>query len=92
MIKCFIVQHIGNKTPEGKFQINKHYVARISSNDVNMFAVLDDNKNWIPFKWYYRNNVYGNDFCELYFDIIFEFFVKNHKELNEYIPTTKFYI
>lgn len=92
MIKCFIVQHIGNKTPEGKFQANKHYVARISSNGVNMFSVLDDSKNWIPFKWYSRNNVLGNDFCELYFDIIFEFFVKNHKELNEYIPTTKFYI
>lgn len=91
MIKCFIVKHVGNETPQGKFQDNKFYVARLSSNNVNTFAVLDDNKNWIPFKWYYLNNVYGNDFCELYFDIWDVFFVKDKKELNEYIPTTKFY-
>ena len=91
MIKCFIVQHIGNKTPDGEFRENKFYIAKLSSNKPNTFAVLDDNKNWIPFKWYYLNNIYGNDFCELYFDIWDVFLVENKKELNKYVPTTKFY-
>ena len=51
----------------------------------------NDNKNWVPFKWYYLNNIYGNDFCELYFDIWDIFLVENKKELNKYVPTTKFY-
>ena len=90
MIKCFIVKHVGNETPEGKFRENRFYIAKIA-NKPNTFAVLDDNKNWIPFKWYYLDNVYGNDFCELYFDIWDIFLIENKKELNKYVPTTKFY-
>ena len=91
MIKCFIVKNVGNKSPEGKFKKDHFYIAKLSSNSPNTFAVLDDNKNWVPFKWYYLNNVYGNDFCELYFDIWDEFLIENKKELNEYVYTTKFY-
>ena len=91
MIKCFIVKNVGNKSPEGKFKKDHFYIAKLSSNNPNTFAVLDDNKNWVPFKWYYLNNAYGNDFCELYFDIWDEFLIENKKELNEYAYTTKFY-
>lgn len=91
MIKCFIVKNVDNITPEGKFKINSFYIAKISCNKPNTFAVLDNDENWIPFKWYYLDNAHENEFCELYFDIWDEFLIENKKELNKYVPTTKFY-
>ena len=53
-------------------------------------AVLDDNQNWIPFKYYTRTGKYEN-YYGLYFDLWDTFYNKNKKDLNEYVLTTKFY-
>ena len=58
-------------------------------------AVLSVNKELLSVYWLigktieeqkkivdYLNNIYGNDFCELYFDIWDEFLIENKKELN----------
>jgi O-glycosyl hydrolase len=90
MIKCFIVKNVGNKSPEGKFKKDHFYIAKISSNNPNTFAVLDDNKNWVSFKYFTRTHNYENHYI-LYFDIWDEFLIENKKELNEYVSTTKFY-
>ena len=88
MIKCFIVKNINSSTPERKFEENRFYIAKISSNGINTVSVLDKNKTWVPFKWRGMMNI---NYMEKYFDIWDEFLVENKKELNEYVPTTKFY-
>lgn len=88
MIKCFIVQNIDMNTPDGKFNENKFYIAKISSNGVNMISVLDMNQTWVPFKW---RGMTQPEYFEKYFDIWDMFLIENKKELNEYIPTTEFY-
>lgn len=90
MIKCFVVKNIDNITNEGDFNVNSFYIAKISSNKPNTFAVLDNDKNWISFKYFTRTCNYNNHYI-LYFDIWDEFLIENKKELNKYIPTTKFY-
>lgn len=90
MIKCFIVKNINNETVEGKFEVNSFYIAKVSNNKPNSFAVLDDNKNWISFKYFTRTNNYENHHI-MYFDIWDTFLIENKKELNNYVPTTKFY-
>lgn len=90
MIKCFIVKNIDNTTPEGKFKENSFYIAKIASNRPNSFAVLDDNKNWVRFKYFTRTCNYENHYI-MHFDIWYEFLAYNKKELNKYILTTKFY-
>ena len=88
MIKCFIVQNINSDTTNGKFEENKFYIAKISSNGINMVSVLDMNKTWVPFKW---RGMLNHDYMENYFDIWDVFLIENKKELNKYVPTTKFY-
>lgn len=88
MIKCFIVQNINSDTNNGKFEENKFYIAKISSNGINMVSVLDKNKTWVPFKW---RGMMDPNYMERYFDIWDEFLIENKKELNKYVPTTKFY-
>ena len=90
MIKCFIVQNIDNETPEGKFKENSFYIAKVANNKPNSFAVLDDKQNWVSFKYFTRTHNYENHYI-LYFDIWDEFLIENKKELNKYVPTTKFY-
>lgn len=89
MIKCFICQCV-QKPEEGNFEFNRFYIAKVSNNNVNTLAVLDNNQNWVPFKYYTRNGNYDN-YHGFYFDLWDSFLVNNKKELNEYIPTTKFY-
>lgn len=89
MIKCFICQCV-QEPEKGKFEFNRFYIAKISNNDVNTFAVLDNNQNWVPFKYYTRNGNYDN-YYGFYFDLWDNFLVENKKELNKYVPTTKFY-
>ena len=88
MIKCYIVQNIEVPCGLGIFNENGFYVAKISNNNINTIAVLDDKGNWTPFKW--KGSLQSDAFVR-YFDVWNVFFVKNKKELNEYIPTTKFY-
>jgi hypothetical protein len=88
MIKCFIVININDETPEGKFKENKFYIAKISSNNVNTISVMDINKSWVPFKWV---GVKDYNYFENYFNIWDSFLIENKKELNKYIPSTKFY-
>ena len=90
MIKCFIVKNIDNDTPNGLFEENKFYIAKVSSNKPNTFAVLDNNHTWISFKYFTRTLNYENHHI-MYFDIYDEFLIENKRELNEYISTTKFY-
>lgn len=89
MIKCFICQCV-QEPKKGKFEFNRFYIAKISNNDINTFAVLDNNQNWVPFKYYTRNRNYDN-YYGFYFDLWDVFLVENKKELNKYVPTTKFY-
>lgn len=89
MIKCFICQCV-QEPEKGKFEFNRFYIAKISNNDINTFAVLDNNQNWVPFRYYTRNSNYDN-YYGFYFDTWDVFLVENKKELNKYIPTTKFY-
>ena len=89
MIKCFICQCV-QEPEKGKFEFNGFYIAKVSNNDINTIAFLDNNQNWIPFKYYTRTGDYEN-YHGLYFDLWDTFYVNNKKELNEYIPTTKFY-
>jgi hypothetical protein len=89
MIKCFIVQNINSDTDDGEFKENKFYVAKISCNSVNNISVLDIKGNWVPFKW--RGSLKYTDAFVKYFDIWDVFLIENKKELNKYVPTTKFY-
>lgn len=88
MIKCYIVKNIKAPCSSGIFNENRFYVAKISNNNKNTIAVLDDKGNWTPFKW--RGLIQSDAFVR-YFDVWSLFFVNNKKELNEYILTTKFY-
>lgn len=90
MIKCFIVENLDSETPRGKFN-KSYYVAKISNNQPNTIAILDDNRNWVPFKWYTRNSELGVEHCRLYFYILDNFLIENKKELNKYINTTNLY-
>lgn len=89
MIKCFICQCV-QQPEKGKFRFNGFYIAKVSNNNINTLAVLDDNQNWIPFKYYTRTGKYEN-YYGLYFDLWDTFYNKNKKDLNEYVLTTKFY-
>jgi hypothetical protein len=40
MIKCYIVQNVDNP-PLGVFKPDKFYIAKISNNNINTFAILD---------------------------------------------------
>jgi hypothetical protein len=90
MIKCYIVKNIESNVVEGIFKKDHFYIAKVSSNNPNTFAVLDDNKNWVSFKYFTRTHNYENHYI-LYFDIWDEFLIENKKELKEYVSTTKFY-
>lgn len=90
MIKCYILQSTTNETPEGSFNENKFYIAKVSANKPNSLTVLDNKQNWVHFKYFTRTQDYRQHHL-LYFVVIDTFFVKDKKELNEYIPTTKFY-
>ena len=50
MIKCFIVENLDSETPKGVFTRMSYYVAKITNNQPNTLAILDENQNWIPFK------------------------------------------
>lgn len=89
MIKCFIVESLDSNTPRGKFD-KSFYVAKISNNNPNTIAILDDNRNWIPFKWYTRRSKLGEDHYSMYFYILDNFLIKNKKELNSYIANINF--
>ena len=89
MIKCFICQCV-QQPEKGKFRFNGFYIAKVSNNNINTLAVLDDNQNWVPFKYYTRTGKYEN-YYGLYFDLWDTFYNKNKKDLNEYVLTTKFY-
>lgn len=90
MIKCFICQCV-QEPEKGEFEFNRFYVAKISNNDVNTLAVLDNNQNWIPFRYYELQGRIDLNKYDFYFDLWDTFLVNNKKELNEYVPTTKFY-
>lgn len=90
MIKCFIAHKL-LEPPFGNFE--KHgnfYIAKVSNNNPNTLAILDADNNWVPFSYIEK---YILDFTnyDYYFALSEPFYVKNKKELNEYIPTTKFY-
>ena len=88
MIKCYIVQNVDNP-PLGVFKPDKFYIAKISNNNINTFAILDEKQNWVPFNC--RGIAEGLFVYKLYFSIFEGFYVKNKKELNEYIESTKLY-
>jgi len=88
MIKCYIVKNIESNVVEGVFKENKFYIAKISSNGVNMISVMDNKQNWVPFKW---RGMYDPKYFNKYFEIWDAFLIENKKELNEYIISTKFY-
>lgn len=91
MIKCFVVENLDNKTPEGKFVKYSFYLAKISNNQPNTLAVLDENLNWVPFKWYSTTSELGVDHCRIYFYAWDNFIIKNKKELNEYVRNSNMY-
>ena len=88
MIKCFIVQNVMEPKGRGVFKKNKFYIARIPDK-INTISVLDMKGNWVPFKW--RRGPLSLEKFDVYFDIWDEFLIENKKELNLYVPTTKFY-
>ena len=87
MIKCYIVRNV-NKVPFGNFNINDLYIAKISNNNHNTYAVLDDDNNWIPFSCYSQQGleIYSDYFIEIY-----NFHVKNKKELNNNVQSSCLY-
>ena len=90
MIKCFIVENLDNETPRGNFNKNSYYIAKLT-NKPNTFSVLDEDQNWIPFKWYSKTSELSINHCRLYFYILENFIIENKKELNKYITDTEFY-
>ena len=89
MLKCFIVQNIDDNTPIGVFNKGEFYIAKISNNDTNTFAILDENENWVPFNRYSIEN--SNLFYSNYFNEKHEHYFRNKKELNDYIDITQLY-
>lgn len=89
MLKCFIVQNIDDNTPTGVFNKGEFYIAKISNNDANTFAVLDENENWVPFNRYSIEN--SNLLYSDYFNEKYEHYFRNKKELNDYIDITQLY-
>lgn len=91
MIKCFVAVNLDSETPRGKFNNMTYYLAKLSNNQPNTIAILDDNQNWVPFKWYSTTSELGDDHYRMYFYLIDNFLIENKKELNNYIINTKFY-
>lgn len=89
MIKCFIVQNTTVPEDRGKFKENRFYIAKISCNSINTISVLDNQGTWVPFRW--RRGRLTLENFDLYFDVWDEFLIENKKELNKYVPLTKFY-
>lgn len=90
MIKCFIVENLDSKTPEGVFKRKSLYIAKVT-NKPNTFAVLDENQNWIDFKWYETEPELSENHCRLYFYILENFLIENNREMKRYIQTTNLY-
>ena len=107
MIQCFKVickdkkQYFDCETQRikthGNFITEWVYIAKISCNDSNIFAVLDNDGNWVPFRSYstwgcYIDGVLVNDEYSFkhYFDIQEFFLIKNKKELNKLILSNTF--
>ena len=91
MIKCFIAYKM-IEPPFGKFEkSNSFYIAKITNNNPNTLAILDVNNNWVPFSYIEKGIIDFTNY-QYYFALGEPFYVKNKKELNEYIPTTKFYV
>ena len=92
MIKCFVVENLDSHTPKGKFIRNAFYLAKITNNQPNTLAVLDEDMNWIPFEWYSKRN-YGLSYnhCRLYFYAWDNFIINNKKELNKYVKNSNMY-
>jgi hypothetical protein len=91
MTKCFIVENLDSETPKGVFTRMSYYVAKITNNQPNTLAILDENQNWIPFKWYTTTSELGVDHCRMYFYVLDNFLIENKIELNNYICKTNLY-
>lgn len=91
MIKCFIAYKVIDP-PFGNFEkSNNFYIAKKTNNSPNTLAILDADNNWVPFS-YIENGILDFTNYEYYFGLGEPFYVQNKKELNEYIPTMKFYV
>jgi hypothetical protein len=91
MIKCFVVENLDSKTPKGKFERNAFYLAKISNNQPNTLAVLDENLNWVPFEWHSKGRYLEYNHCRLYFYAWDNFIIDNKKELNRYVRNSNMY-